>query len=115
MNVYVDPDVFQRQMNADSELHINSVARAGIEPGTPDGISRVFLQFELGDITLEAAAGELGVSPEILARNVNKLDPRLGNLAAPGAYVNRDLFEDTYTDAICILLASSENAPVNCQ
>jgi mono/diheme cytochrome c family protein len=114
MAIYPDAQQFQAQMDADSRLHLTSVEKAGIPIGTPDGISRVFLDFKDGNVNLALAAGELGVTQAELKQNLNLLDPRLGNLGKEGGYVPRTIFTDTYTDAICILQAVGNNAPLNC-
>jgi serine/threonine-protein kinase len=114
MEQYPDPDEFQRQMDADSEVHIRAVERSGVPRGTPDPITRTFLDFQLGNLTLEKAAGELNVTPEELRENIQQLDPRLGVLAVEGNYVDRDVFTDAYLDALCELQAVSENQPANC-
>jgi cytochrome c5 len=114
MDIYPDPKDFQAQMDADSLLHVSSVAKAGIPIGTPDGVSRVFLDFQLGNLNLAAAAGELNVTAEQLKKELNLLDPRLGSLGQKDGYVNRAVFTDSYTDAVCVLQNVSENAPLNC-
>jgi serine/threonine-protein kinase len=113
MEQYPDPDVFQNQMDLDSAMHIRAVEASGIPAKTPDAITRVFLDFQLGDITARYAAGELGVTEEVLLDNLNELDPRLAPLADGGA-VSRDVFDAAFFDAICILQGVARNAPANC-
>jgi hypothetical protein len=80
MNQYPTATEFQAAMDRDSELHVNRVAQAGVPKGTPDPISRLFLDFQLGDVTAQHAAGELGVTKQELLDNLDLLDPRLQNL-----------------------------------
>jgi serine/threonine-protein kinase len=114
MAQYPEPAEFQRQMDLDSEVHIRAVERAGIPRGTPDPITRTFLDFQLGNLTLEKAAGELNVTADELQENLQQLDPRLGTLSVRGNYVDRDVFTDAYLDALCELQTVSENQPANC-
>ena len=114
MAQYPDPDVFQKQMDLDSAMHIRAVEASGIPAKTPDAITRVYLDFQLGDITAAYAAGELGVTEETLLDNLNELDPRLAPLGNPGGAVNRDIFDAAYFDALCILQGVATNAPANC-
>jgi serine/threonine-protein kinase len=113
MEQYPEPLVFQNRMDQDSAMHVRAVEATGIPPKTPDAITRVYLDFQLGDITARYAAGELNVTEEYLLKNINLLDPRLAPLAR-GTAVSRDIFDATYFDAICVLQGVSENAPANC-
>lgn len=114
MAQYPDKAVFQRQMDLDSAMHVRAVEASGVPPKAPDAITRVYLDFQLGDITAAYAAGELNVTKEELLDNLNELDPRLAPLGEPGGAVNRDIFDAAYFDAICILQGVSTNAPANC-
>jgi len=114
MEQYPDADEFQNQMDLDSAMHVNAVAKAGVPKGTPDPITRTFLDFTLGNLTLEKAAGELNVTPEELKENIQQLDPRLGVLTVKDAYVDRNVFTDAYLDALCELQVVSDNVPLNC-
>ena len=111
---YPTPAEFQRQMDLDSAVHINAAEEAGVPPGTPDPVSRVYLDFQLGDIDLNIAAGELSVPADELVENINLLDPRLGKLLREGGYVSRPVMDDAFLDAVCVLQAVNENGPANC-
>jgi serine/threonine-protein kinase len=113
MEQYPDPIEFQRQMDADSEVHIAATERAGVPRKTPDAISRVYLDFQLGNIPVNVAAGEFGVTPEQLEDNLDVLDPRLAPLSS-GSYIDRNIMDDVYLDSICTLQAVRENQPVGC-
>jgi serine/threonine-protein kinase len=111
---YPTADAFKRQMDLDSEVHLNATEQAGVPRGTPDPISRVYLDFQLGNIDARLAAGELGVTQEVLERNLNLLDPRLGNLGEEGGYVDRNIFEAVFLDSVCVLQSVQDNGPVGC-
>ena len=113
---YPSDAVFQAQTAKDSAIHVNAVEKAGVPKGTPDPISRVYLDFQLGNVTTKIAAGELHVTEDELLKNLSDLDPRLQPLGYKGgtAYVDRDQFAANYLSSICVLQASSENTPVGC-
>jgi len=115
MEQYVDPTTWKNAMDADSRMHVEALERAGVPANTPDAVSRTYLDFQLGNVTLDLAAGEFGVPAEELVEEIDLLDPRLGNLSVEGAYVDRNIVDATYLDTICILQAVQENAPLNCQ
>jgi serine/threonine-protein kinase len=114
MNQYPDPKVFEAQMDLDSEMHIRSVERSGLPEGTPDPISRTFLDFQLGNLSLAKAAGELSVTPEDLVRNIRGLDPKLAKLTEANGFIDRNTMTGTYIDSLCELQSVSENQPANC-
>jgi hypothetical protein len=114
MESYPEASVFQAQMDRDSDIHLAAAERAGVPRGTPDAISRIYLDFQLGNITTKIAAGELGVTEQELIDNVNLLDPRLANLGEPNGFVDRNIFADTFLDAVCVLQSVQDNGPVGC-
>jgi serine/threonine-protein kinase len=114
MESYPEAAEFQRVMDEDSDVHLNATERAGVPRGTPDPISRIYLDFQLGNLTAKIAAGELGVTEADLIRNINLLDPRLANLGVEGGFVDRNIFADTFLDSVCILQAIQDNGPVGC-
>jgi hypothetical protein len=114
MEQYPLPNVFQDAMDRDSEVHLAATERSGVPRETPDSVSRVYLDFQLGNVDRRLAAGELGVTEAVLERNIDLLDPRLGNLAVDGAYVDRNIMKATFLDAICTLQGVQENTPVGC-
>jgi hypothetical protein len=113
LEIYPDPVDFQAAMDRDSATHVNAVARAGVPADAPDAISRVFLDFQLGDITPEIAAAELGVTTDELLRDLDNLDPILSPLET-GGHVDRQQFTSVYLDSLCEMQAVSENQPVGC-
>jgi len=114
MNQYPTATEFQRAMDADSELHVRSVEKSGIPRGTPDSVSRMYLDFQLGNVTAKIAAGELQVTEAELRDNLQLLDPKLQNLGAEGGYVDRDIFQSVFVDSLCTLHSVDENQPANC-
>jgi hypothetical protein len=124
MNQYPTQQEFQAAMDRDSQLHVSRVAQAGVPAGTPDPISRLFLDFQLGNVDARVAAGELGVTKQELLDNLDILNPQLQNLGVAckdekdcidkGAYVDRDIFTANYLDSLCQLHTIDENQPQNC-
>jgi len=115
MAQYVSPSDFQKQMDRDSAVHVAALEASGVPAGVPDPISRVYLDFQLGDVTLKEAAGELAVTQEELKRDIDLLDPRLSVLSDEGGAVSREIFDATFFDSVCQLHAVNNNAPANCQ
>jgi len=114
MAQYVDAKTFQAQMDSDSAVHVAALERAGVPAKTPDSVSRVYLDFQLGNVDLAAAAGELGIPADELRDNIDLLDPRLGNLKVKDGYVDRDIMEDTFLTSVCALQQVQQNVPVGC-
>jgi serine/threonine-protein kinase len=111
---YPNDGTYLRVAQADSEMHVGALERAGVPRKVPDAISRVFLDFQLGDIDARQAAGELGITQEELVENLNDLNPELAPLKNEGGHVDRNVFTEQYLDSLCRLAISSENQPVNC-
>jgi hypothetical protein len=116
---YPDFKTFQAAMDADSKMHTDGLIRAGLPKGLPDPISRVFSDFQLGNLTLNYAAGELNVTPDVLKKNINSLDPSLQAILGKTSdgkdgYVDRNTFTGVYLQSLCILGAVNENQPVGC-
>jgi hypothetical protein len=101
-------------MLRDSEIHLSAVERAGVPRGTPDPISRVFLQFERDPLTAAEVAAELGVPLNTLRENLPSLDPRLQVLGTPEGTIDRFTFGDTLLGLRCALWAPARNRPLGC-
>lgn len=114
MEQYPDAATFARQMDLDSAVHVDATVLAGVPKTEADPISRVYLDFQRVNVDVRLAAGELGVEPDVLLDNVNRLDPRLGPLAVEGGYVGREIMDATFIDSICVLQSVQENSPVGC-
>lgn len=115
MEQYPDAATFNRQMDLDSAMHVNATERAGVPSGEADPVSRVYLDFQRVNVDLRLAAGELGVEPDVLLDNIDRLDPRLGNLSVEGGYVGRELMNATFLDSVCVLQGVQENSPAGCE
>lgn len=100
---------FKAVTDADSELHVKSVEKAGVPRGYPDAISRVFLDFQSGRITSKIAAGELQVPERELLRNLINLDPKLSVLADSDGHVDRGTFTSVFFDSMRKLHANDDN------
>jgi len=111
---YADAKTFKTAMDADSELHVSRVEQAGVPRTAPDPITRLFLDFQLGNVDATIAAGELNVTKDELLDNLQLLDPKLINLGNEGGYVSRDIFTNAYVDSLCVLHNVNDNIPANC-
>ena len=104
---------WQEIIGADNEYFQRSLASSGVPVDLRDPVTHLFLDFVAGQVQTPRAAGDLGVTPEFLANNLNRLDPRLRNVENQG--IDREAFEQVYVDSLCILQVASENRPLNCQ
>jgi hypothetical protein len=111
--LYPDNDRWLNIIGADNDYFQRSLAQAGVPVDLRDPVTHLFLDFVAGGVQTPRAAGDLGVTPEFLANNLNRLDPRLRNVENEG--IDRELFEQVYVDSLCILQVASENRPLNCQ
>jgi hypothetical protein len=100
-------------IGADNDYFQRSLAASGVPVDLRDPVTHLFLDFVAGQVQTPRAAGDLGVTPDFLANNLNRLDPRLRNVENEG--IDRELFEQVYVDSLCILQVASENRPLNCQ
>lgn len=112
---YATQDEWNDIFAFDSETHVRATEQAGVPRGTPDPIGRVFLQFQLGDVTTALAAGELGVRPEELVADANRLDARFDFNDLENGRTDRNTFTSVYLDSICIMQSFSQNRPANCE
>jgi serine/threonine-protein kinase len=104
---------WQEIIGADNEYFQRSLASSGVPVDLRDPVTHLFLDFVAGQVQTSRAAGDLGVTPDFLANNLNRLDPRMRNVENEG--IDREAFEQVYVDSLCILQVSSENRPLNCQ
>ena len=114
--IYVKPDAFAQQVKSDSEtFYQRALQQANLPIQGGDPVARVFIRFE-DDVQLQDAAGDLGLTPDELADNIDLLDPVLTVLkpskAAPGVgQIDRDDFTAQFIGALCFLSNSSDNEP----
>jgi mono/diheme cytochrome c family protein len=106
--VYPSAAEFSAQVEDDSEVYRGALSRAGVPTDVSDPVSDVFLRFDR-DVTLEVAAGDLGVRPDDLERELNILDPALGVLES--FTIDRDDFTELYTASLCVMQSFSQNQP----
>ena len=108
-SLYVSKEVFASQVKSDSEtFYQRALVSANLPLVGGDPISNVFLRFD-DDMRLPDAAGDLGISPDELDRNLTLLNPVLAVLS--DATIDRDDFTAKYVESLCILSISSANAP----
>lgn len=98
---------------ADNRTYAASLLRAGLDTGAGgDPVSRVYQRFD-GQVTLAVAAGELGITPEALERDLvalsREVDPVLVALSTRS--LRREQFEGVYLATLCALLVSDDNLP----
>jgi mono/diheme cytochrome c family protein len=108
-NVYPEAAEFARIVEGDSETFYQSaLRRAEVPVEGIDPMSSVFFRFDR-DMSLEDAAGDLGLTPEVLEDNLNLLNPALQVLENSG--LDRDDFTQFYVDSLCELQSFAENVP----
>lgn len=106
--LYLDPADFADVIAEDSSYFLRSLERAGLPTTGPDPVAGTFRRFNL-DLDLAGAAGELGVTPDELRRELNLLDPSLGALR--DITIDRDDFTAVFEESLCILQFISDNQP----
>jgi hypothetical protein len=99
---------FARIIEADSLEFLVALRRASLPVTGADPVARTYVRFNL-DVDLAAAAGDLGVTPDELRRNLNLLDPALGILNA--LTLDRDDFGAAFEASLCRLQIVSANHP----
>jgi hypothetical protein len=95
-------------IESDRQGYEASLVQLGMPEQSADPVSSAFDRFNR-EVTLEDAAGELGVEPDFLRRQLVRLDPELRALGT--AAVSREQFDEFFVDSLCILQVSSENSP----
>jgi mono/diheme cytochrome c family protein len=115
MDQFPDATAMQKLVDLDSTVHTSALIRTGLPKGTPDPVSRVYLDFQLANITTAQVAGELNVTAEELKKNLELLDPTLQDLGnAQKGYVERPVLQATFLATVCALHSVDENTPVGC-
>jgi serine/threonine-protein kinase len=115
-SIYVKPAEFASIVKSDSEgFYQRALQSAELPIQGGDPVANTFLRFDQ-DMTLQDAAGDLGVTPEDLDRSLGLLDPKLAVLGTSranpaGGTVDRDDFTAEFFAALCVLTESNENAP----
>jgi mono/diheme cytochrome c family protein len=107
--IYVTPQEFSRQVQEDSQgFYQRALQLADLPIQGGDPVSSVFLRFDQ-DLRIEDAAGDLGLTPDDLADNLDLLDPVLSVLDQ--GTLDRDDFTNVYIDSLCRLSTPLENQP----
>ncbi len=99
---------FARIIESDTQNYLLALRRANLPATGSDPIAASYVRFNL-DLDLAGAAGELGVTPDELRRNLNLLDPALAILN--GLTMDRDDFSAVFEASLCRLQLISENHP----
>jgi len=108
-DLYLPSAEFQAVVTSDSEqFYQNALNRLQLPIKGGDSVSGIYLQFDR-DLSIYEAAGDLGVRPAILERNLTLLDPAVQVLDS--SVLDRDDFTTFYVDSLCILSIVLENAP----
>jgi len=114
--IYLAPDAFARQVKSDSEgFYQRALQRVDLPIQGGDPVSSVFLRFDQ-DMTLADAAGDLGVTPDVLDGELGALNPVLAvlgtsKLRPKGGSIDRDDFTQQFLGALCELSSADENQP----
>jgi hypothetical protein len=99
-------------IQADSEVVLGALERAGGSGDGGDPISQRFFVF-IRDVTLESAAADLLVTPDLLLARIRELDAGLLPLALDLS-LSRERFGELFAGAFCSLHAADENPPASC-
>jgi mono/diheme cytochrome c family protein len=108
-DVYPDPTEFAAIVADDSSAYQRSLDNLKLPTRGGDPVSSVFLRFDR-DMNLKDAAGDLGVTPDLLDSTLGELNPVLRVLDR--GVIDRDDFTKFYVDSLCILSISNDNAPL---
>jgi len=108
-DVYPDPTEFAQIVADDSsQFYQRALDQLKLPTRGGDPVSSTFLRFDR-DMNLKDAAGDLGLTPDDLQRNLRELDPVLQVLDR--GVIDRDDFTALYVNSLCILSLSLDNQP----
>jgi hypothetical protein len=107
--IYITPTAFAAQI-ADDNQRFYTAALNSLKLPTAGGdpVSGLFLRFDR-DVSVYDAAGDLGVTPAELKRDLARLNPELEVL--DGATLDRDDFTQFYVDTLCVESQVLNNVP----
>jgi mono/diheme cytochrome c family protein len=109
-DLYPTPNEFAQIVADDSaRFYTSALDQLKLPTRGGDPISSTFLRFDR-DMNIKDAAGDLGLTPDDLLRNLREINPVLTVL--DGGVIDRDDFTKFYVDSLCLLSASNENAPL---
>lgn len=107
--IYPSIDEMDQIVSDDRRLYQSALQQAGVPINVADPVSNVFFRYE-DSVSLADAAGDLGVTPDFLDRNLNRLDVQL-RLLRSGLKLRRRNFENVYAETLCRLQIASQNRP----
>jgi serine/threonine-protein kinase len=108
--VYPSVDQMDDLISEDRRVYQSALQEAGVPIEIADPVSNVFFRFESA-MTVSDAAGDLGVTPDFLQREINRLDPSLAVLRSDTLKLRRRNFENVYAESLCRLNIASSNRP----
>lgn len=107
--VYLPPDAFARVVEEDSiDFYRKALQKADLPIRGAEPVSSVFLRF-VREASLKDAAGDLGVSADVLEDFIQLLDPSLGILR--DRPMDRDDFTAVYVASLCTMSGVLRNQP----
>jgi mono/diheme cytochrome c family protein len=109
-DIYVDPVTFATQVSDDDALYQSALRRVDLPTQGVDPVSAVWLRFD-ADVTLNVAAGDLGLLPSDLKDQLDLVNPML-SVFHNGGQLSRDDFTASYIDSLCRLSMSRRNVPL---
>jgi hypothetical protein len=108
-DVYPGIDAMDDLISADRRIYQEALQAAGVPIEVADPVSNVFFRFE-ENVRIADVAGDLGVSPEFLDNELNRLDVTLRVLRS-NLPLRRRNFENVYAESLCVLNVASSNRP----
>lgn len=109
---FVSQDEMALLREADSERMAEAAGLAGQPRGTPDPVSRAFLDYEQG-LTFERLAAELFLDTSSLIERLPSLPEDIATAATSGA-LERGVFEARYLEVACAVYSRTEISPRGC-
>ncbi|MET0411854.1 MAG: c-type cytochrome domain-containing protein, partial [Polyangiaceae bacterium] len=107
--VYPGVDAMDDLISSDRRIYQQALQEAGVPIEVADPVSSVFFRFE-ENVRIADVAGDLGVSPEFLDNELNRLDVTLRVLRSDLPLRRRN-FENVYAESLCVLNVASSNRP----
>jgi hypothetical protein len=120
-----DADTFEEALDAfrvqseldevieqDAALYASALTRAGLDTTGVDPVNAAYVRFD-GEVSLATAAGELGVSPDVMRDELSFVSSQVdGSLASlSDQSLQREQFEAVYLATLCALQITSDNRP----
>jgi hypothetical protein len=90
---------------------VDGATRAGLPTDDPAALADALDAFDQ-DVDLDVVGGDTLFPPELLANEVNRLDPALAGID-DGFKVDRDDWGGLYANSLCVLSVANENRPTD--